>query len=452
MGALTYNQGRDLVKAAINLLQKLDLFANANTPNYRGLFDTAIAANLGDLQDLVAADLAAHRLGISNGLSPATVQRVLRGPMAEWAVACGAPEGRSIDLPTAIERIRTYQIDNSLSVNAREFTRGTVTADGGNTGNGTGYRVTVDEDGFPLEGGHAEDKTLICERDQQLVEKHREEFWIKGEGAEKDYTLVDGSGLSVGKQAGGLKVLSTVETSAFVGNPTFSTFSGTAPTAGSEATPSTTTSITNWVLGSASLARVSVDVVYLDLAGETQKYSVRFTGNNSLTQTFKDVRRPQFPKRTPMLHGWAVYREGSATGNLALTWGAQSQTFSLAGLTDGAWNLCFADRDKDLYHKNWTTNDATIAATLSSYGGSGSIYLDRVIFAPMPFVDGAYLALVGGSTPFKRGDKFTWTDSVSATRGVIQYWACHRSGLGLVAPGFCLPGVTGGAETVTDPS
>ncbi len=450
--ALTYNQGRDLVKAAVNLLQKLELFVASASPNYDGLFDTVLAANLGDLQDLVAADVYAHRAGLSQGLSPITVQRVLRGPMAEWAIACGAPEGTEISLPKALERVRDYQVLNSLSINAREFTRGAVTAGGSNTGNGAGYRVTVDEDGFALEGSHAEVKTLTCQRDQAQVDKHREEFSVEGAKAERDSLVVSGSGIVEGISSGGLRTLSTVETSAFVGNPTFSSYSGTAPSAGVESTPSTTTSIPNWVLDSASLARVSLDVAYLDLVGETQKYSVRFTGNNGLTQTFNDVRRPNFPKRTPMLLGWAVYREGSVTGTLTLTWGAQTQAFTVGSLSNGAWNLCFADRDKDLYHKNWTTNGATLRAALSSYGGSGSIYLDRVIFAPMSLVDGAYLSLVGGATPFKRGDLFTITDTVNATRGILSYWIHHRSGLGQPAPAFCLPVNAAGAETVTDPS
>ena len=445
MGALSRANAITLVKATVNKLQKLDLFANSLSPNYDGLDDTFLAANVGDLQALCGADAATQRARLSVMLSPAAVREQLRGPMAEWAVAIGAPEGPTIDLATALFRIAEYENANGHSIDARGFTYGSASAGGSNVGNGTIRRVTVDEYGVNLEGGHAETKTYRCDQDQQQRPKHRERFTIEGATAEPDFLKVVGSSL-----VASIDALTSADSSQWLNNPTFSTFNGTQPTAGVESTPTATTSVTGWVLGSTSLARVSLDVVYRDLVTDSQKYSVRFTGNNSLTQTFNLQKRPTFARRRPYYVQVAIYKEAGTTGNLTITCGSQSQVFALSGLSTG-WNAVKLDLDKDLYHRNWTTNDATFAIALSSYGGSGSIYIDDVIFSEMQFVDGVWVALIGGSTPFKRGDYFTIADSV-AGRGVLSYWINHRSGLCLVEPGYGLPVNTGGTEDIADPS
>lgn len=451
MAAPTYNQGVTLIKAAVNRLQKIELFANSASPNFDDLNDTLLAANLFDNQGLVAADADAMRAQLSAMLSPEAVRRAIRGAMIEWAIACGAPEGAGISLAQALVRIRDYAVANSKSLDARNFTRGAASAGGSNVGNGLVRRVTVDEDGFALEGSHAEIKTLNCVSDQAQVQKHKEVFEVLGATAEKDFIEVLGSGIVSGDGSTPyLTCLTTDDTKPYLANPTFSTYSGTAPTAGVESTPSAVTSITNWTLNNTAGARVSVDVVYRDLVTESLRYSVKFTADNTISQTFNDVNRPTFPKRAPMYVQVAIYRKDAATGTITITFGAQSQAFTLGSLNNNAWNVVILDLDKDLYHKNWKSSGALFSIAVASLA-TGTMYIDDVIVAPMTFVNGAWLAIVGGSTPFSRNDTFTITDTV-AGRGVMSYWLLHRSGLCLAEPGFGIPVNAAGSETVTDPA
>lgn len=448
MPVLSYDDAWDLATDAVNVLQKLDLFCNSLTPNYDGLIDAVIAENIGDLSDQMSAALYAHRSGLSALLAPEAVQALMLPALRELGRACGAPEADGATYAQVMDRIRTYMVANSKSIEARNFTYGSPSAGGSNVGNGTLKRLTVDEDGFRLEGGHAEDKLFRCDSDQQQSGKHRETFTIEGEPAERDFILVDGSGIS----ARTIRAISSEDASRIIANPTFSQFTGIAPTASTPTTATAVDAFPGWVLASFANAKATIDYAYRDFptTPSAQRIGVQFTGNNTITQTLNTQRQQQLQRRTPYYVQVAVYREGSATGTITLTWGATTQTYALSGLTNGAWNLCVLDLDKDLYHKNFTTNDMTAAVQLSSYGGSGSVIIDDFLAVPMQFHNGTWWQLVGGSTPFKRGDTFTVADSV-AGRGIFSYWLHHRSGYALAAPGFCLP-VVNSSETEPDPT
>ncbi len=452
MGALSYNQGRDLTKAAINVLQKLELHGASASPNYDTLYDVLIAANLGDLQAEVGAAAAAHRAGLSALLAPDFVRAILAPPVREWAVACGAPEGPSIGFDKAMERIRDYHVTNTLSINSREFSRGSASAGGGNTGNGTINRLNVDESAFALDGGHGETKTFTCLLDQNNVEKHHEEFEVKSPAPEPDFVKWDKSGI-----VAGIRCLTSRDSEAYIQNPTFSQYGGTTqPSAGSEQAFTATTSLTGWTVTTAANASMSLgpsDAAYRDLVGEANRYTVRFTADNAMSQQLNSFKRPTFDRLKPYFMQVAIYRASNCDGTLTLRMGATTRAITMSTLTSSAWNVCTLTMDSGLYHKNFTTSDAVVSFTLASRT-TGSLYLDDIVMSPMFFMDGAWWAMVGGATPFKRGDTFTVADTVSATRGVISYWLHHRSGYALQEStrGFCIPVNASGAETVTDPT
>lgn len=454
MGALSYNQGRDLTKAAVNVLQKLELAAASNSPNYDGLYDTLIAANLGDLQGLLESNFKAHRNALSSMLSPEFCRAVLSGPLAEWAVACGAPERIDVlaaDFALTMDRLRDNFVANTRSLNAREGSYGAASAGGSNTGNGTISRLTVDEDGFALEGGHAEVKTFTCIQDQQNVEKHFEVFRVDGGAAEPDFVKYLASGRVLG-----IRGLTTRDSEAYLTNPAFNQYGGTTqPSAGSEQVFTSTTALTGWTVTTAANAYISLgpsDTNYRNLVGETNKYAVKFTGNNAMSQQLNSFKRPSFDRRSPYFKAIAVYRGSSCDGTLTIRMGATTRAVSMSSLSAG-WNFVTLTMDKNLYHKNFTTNDAVVSYTLASWT-TGYLYLSGVILSPMAFMDGSWWAMVGGSTPFKSGDTFTVTDSYSATRGIMSYWIHHRTFHALEerTRGFCLPVNAAAGETVTDPS
>lgn len=441
MAALSYANAWTLISAVVLLLDESDKFANANSDNFDGMHDAVAAANLGDYQSAVIAGVDSLRARLSSMLEPAAVRAAIAGPLAEMMAAINVPERGPVDV--ALFRLKEYMIGLGTddTVNAREFTRGSASAGGSNVGTGTINRLNVDEDGYPLEASHAEVKTFECVQDQNQVELHEEVFEVRGEKSEPDRLLVDGSGIRTR-----IPCISHRSTQAILANPSFSQFSGTQPSAGSESTPAATDSVTGWVVTTIAAARVSVDTVYRDLVGETHKHALRFTANNKIVQTLSEQRRARLSTSRPYYVQVAIYRESSCDGTLTIRWGANTQAFTVSNLNSGAWNVVRLDLDKDLYYKNFKESGFTFEIELGSRT-TGSIYIDDVIIAPMSLIDGTFYAIVGSPTAFLLRDVFTVTDSHSATRGKIQYWLAFRSGVGL-----SLPAVTAGAETIADPS
>lgn len=448
--ALTYDQSVTLFKAVVAYLNGLEVAYATGTTGTAALYDAVIAASLGDASERVTSALQAHRAVLSSSISPAAVRAALAPVLIEWALAISAPEGKSITPERALFRLNEYFVANSKSLNAREFTLGAVSAGGGNTGNGTIRRLSVDHDDFALEGGHAEVKTLTCRQDQAQVDTGEEVFEFAGAVPKQDLLVVSGSG-----GQGSLAGVTTRVTERYLANPTFSQWGTTLPTAGSEVTATAADSFTGWTLADYTKAKASVDLAYRDRVGvpSTLRISAKFTDNNTLTQTFADQKRPTFEIRTPYYVQFALYRKTSATGTVTVTFGASTTAFTVGSLSDDAWNVCVMTLDKRLYHKNFTGNSMVFSIAYSSAGASKLIYIDDIILAPMEFRDGRWWIAVGGSTPFKRGDTFSFTDTVNATRGKCSYWLHHRSGLCLdpASSGFGLPVNAAAGETVTDP-
>ena len=81
---------------------------------------------------------------------------------------------------------------------------------------------------------------------------------------------------------------------------------------------------------------------------------------------------------------------------------------------------------------------------MSEYGRRASlIFVPFVRFGLAENLIGTWMCPVGGSTPFLRGDVFTYTDSI-ASDSKIQRWLFR-------AYGRYLPHATAAGETVTDP-
>lgn len=445
MGALSYANAISLLKKTIDLLDETEKYGASAATNFDTLHDTFIAANIGDYPEACGAAVRGLRAQLAGMLTPATVRAVLAPVLAEVAAAIDAPER---DPVSVLNRLRDYAIAQGTdeTVNAREFSRGSPSAGGSNVGNGLIRRLTVDEDDYPLEGSYAEVKDAEVVLDQNSVDRHTEVIEFRGSKPEPDEIKRVGSGI-VARMA----CFTTRDSERYVINPTFSQFSGTAPTAGAESTPSATTSVTGWTLTTAANARVSIDYAYRDLVGVTQTYSLRFTADNKAVQSLAiGDRRAKFSTRRPYFVQVAIYREGSCDGNTILRFGAITVTTANSTLSNGAWNLIIVPLTKSCYYKNFKENALTLEVELASRT-TGSIYIDDIIVREFVLMDGSYWAAVGGSTNFLKGDTWTITDTVSATRGVVQYWLFHRSEWWRDLDGWCMPALTTGAETITDP-
>ena len=428
----------------VTLLQEVTEFYNDTYGTNSTLltnYANALAAAIHDDSVEVHQALAAYRALAAGPCSTAAVQALLLPVRWYGADAIGAPERRG-DFRTMMFRYWEYFIANSKTVNAREFTRGAASAGGSNVGTGTIRRLTVDEEGHFLEGSFTETKTFECRGDQNVggsAEKHREIFEVRGDTQELTALLRSGSGI-----VGAVQAKSSKESEEWLVNPTFSQFSGTAPTAGVPTTCTTTTDFAGWVVTTAASAQASIDLAYRDFPGVTQTYSIKFTASNKIVQTVQSNTRARLSRGVPMYMQAAIYRKDAATGNVILRMGAVSRTVTLASLNDNAWNVVTIESSftKNCYLRNFNEDALTIEVEVTSLA-VGTVHIDDAIWCQWDLVDGAYMVMVGGATAFLARDTFTVADTI-ASDSVIQKVLWHAGNL------QSLPSATGAAETIAD--
>lgn len=443
--ALSFANWSLLDKKVIDVLDDLELSLWSTTPNLATNCDTVEAATVGEDAAEVMSMVQAIRSQASGLLTEDAVMRALLPVVREGCVTIGAPEGRNVDFDTGMDRLRDYFVSNSKTVNSRGQTFGSVSAVTG-TGTGTVSYLTVDDEGFRLEGSHNETKTFTCLLDQSNVEKHHEVFEVKGAVPYRDGLKRTGSGLVTS-----LTCLTTRNTARFLSNPSFSQYGGTTqPTAGSEQTITSTTAITGWTADATTNVKVSVDTVYRDLASEPSatRISTKFVGNAYIYQQFNENLNPTFKQKVPYFLQVAVYRGSSCDGTLTITFGATTRAVTMSTLNNGAWNVVTLTLDKNLYARNFRSNNMQVKFQLAS-NTTGHLYLDDVILEEMTPIDGLYYVVVGGATPFVRNDYQTIAVS-EATRGTRSYWHELRSGRGRRGF-FSLPSDNAAGETEVDP-
>lgn len=434
MASPTFAEVWTQIGHVVHQFEELDKFCNANSDNWNGIEDSLQAALEGEYTGEMLSRSRQNREALSRVLSPTNIRNTLVPGLLELARVIGTP---ARDPFVIMRKLREYMDTNSESVNSGAPSYGDPSGAGGNTGDGDIQRLTVDKYGENLEGLFSEDKTATCTRDQNQVDEFEEVFLFEGEEPERDFTDVQGSGMSVSVSA-----LSARGTASFVQNPSFSTFSGTAPTTGSPTSASSVTDWAGWTLNNTN-AEADVDTVYRNDPDTTTAQSIRFTDNNKADQVLKDTTRARFQKNRPVYVQVAVYRESNCDGTFTLRFGGVSKAVSMSGLTNSAWNIVSIDLGTNNYFESFSEADLDVELELSGRS-TGSVYVDDLIVDYFTNVDGTYYVVVGGPTSFIVDDEFTWTDTIHSTRGIIQYWF-WRAGLGW------LNADNSTSETISDP-
>ncbi|HYE91763.1 MAG TPA: hypothetical protein VEA38_12115 [Terriglobales bacterium] len=442
MTAATFAQSITQLKAVVDLLDETEKYGASAGTNFTSLLATLDAAALYDYGDRVRDAARAMRATLAATLTTSAVQAILSPALDDVAAAINAPERG--DVPAILFRLREYMLAQTPdeTLNSREFTHGSQTSVGSPVGNGIINRLTVDEDGYPLEGSHSETKTFEIVADQGQVDKHEEEFEVRGAKPEPSILKLVGSGI-----LRTLKAISARNSEEVLVNPDFTQFSGTAPTASTPTAFTTVNDLTGWVADSITGLSMQVDRVYRSLVStaSANRMALNIAGNRTLTQTIETQRRARLETGAPYYVQLAVYRKDTATGTLTIHWGSQSQAFTIGSLNNNAWNICRLDLDKDLFYKNFKQDTMTVKIVVASLA-TGTVDVQNWTCGRMTFIDGLWYAAVGGSTPWMRADKYTFADTQNATRGVLSYWLTLRTGIR-----FSLPSVTGGTETIGDP-
>lgn len=426
MGSPTETEIRNQIIYAIDILEEVRKFGHVNAANYIAMEDTLVQALEGDYAAECMAALAGIRSGLG-GLMAAG--RRLLAPL--W-VAMGKLKGYPEEDDVSIIR-RYYETMHAAghSINSREFTFGAAAAGGGNVGNGTVNICNVDELGYEIENQTPEVKTLECVEDEHSGgREHEEIFEVRGKHFDRDRIQVTGS-----KAFERVTALSSRTSERILQNPSFSTLGG-----GTIAVP---TSITGWTpttaIGNFALVEGAANI-YRKHNKETTPRSLKISANDSIYQNLSTMRVTVKPS-VPMYLQIAFNREvGSGDGTLTLYLGSQSASVVLAA--QAGWNVLRIAVGQDNWFRHWNQEDPLVKIGLASRT-TGYVLVDDVVFAPYSWVDGKWLAIVGGSTPFLRKDVFTITDSIAAD-SIIQHWIWRTTGL-------YLPHVAGGAETWVDP-
>jgi hypothetical protein len=435
MATQSEGQVQTEIKDRIALFHELKKFASVNSSgslsNYIAREETLLDDPEGDYTTNSNANLRGVRGLIAQALDSNTLASVLDPLWRNYAKVVGnivEREGAGI-----IRRLYKHFIDNSLTVNSRNLTYGTISA-GSNLGSGTIRRLTVDAFGHNIEACHLEAKRAECVQDQTTGgQEHEEVFRIRGATRETDMLAIAGSGVLVDVNA-----LSS--RNSIITNASFSNFGGTL---------TVPDDISGWTLSSGVFTNTDIDETYYyrgqgGLSDATPR-SLKFVGSDTIYQDF-DVNGVNLNPDIPIYGQLAYNREiGSAAGTLTFKMGSMQVQVVLAAQT--GWNVLVFPLTKAMYPRNFANTSGTVRVSIQWQRTSGDLYVDDVCIAPWALIDGLWYQVVGGASPFVAGlrDTFTWTDALAGTDSILQQWFWRLYGLHL-------PHNNAGAETWTDPT
>lgn len=127
------------------------------------------------------------------------------------------------------------------------------------------------------------------------------------------------------------------------------------------------TSLSGWTLSSPSGSpthKIDATNVYRSLTTAHKIY-----GNSTTRRFEQQLNIRQDNRRRAHKFKLSVYKTGTPTGNITLTWGSKSQTWTYASLSAG-WNELIIDSDTDVYPDNFDTSGAVLRVDFATTGGS----------------------------------------------------------------------------------
>lgn len=420
------------------LLNELEKYGNANTPNVLTMIDAIVTGTDGEFTPKTLDVVFAHRNALASLLTPAAVRAMLSGPLIEMGRVIGSPQvarGRTPNMVALLRDIREHMVANTLDINVSGQTLDTSFTTAG-TGNGTWVRLNVDKDGEPFTVG-ADTITFECIQDQLSGAREHQEVW-ECRGTDQGDDL----------QIGGLGPLGNLITlnasNQLLQNASFDNGTHTDTSA-----LAATTSVTGWTVTTAAnwTSQTAAAANYRDYPGApSTTYGLQNTADDAIWQTIKDQRPGSNFRDVPHVAGVRWKRLSSATGTLTLTLGSQTATATIGSATNDQWNTLIiptSTTDTEAYYDNWAAQDAKFMVSTTTLA-TGTIYIDDCFLAPMTRLGETWFAYVGGSTPALRGATSIVTDT-DGTRGINAYWLWRGWG----ADGW-LP--TDGTPTQADPS
>lgn len=333
--------------------------------------------------------------------------------MREYMDLIGVPPN---GLKEDMKSLYRYMVATGRRVKSRQFTYGSVTANPSPSpaGNGTIYIWSKDENDFDIENTFAETVTFECVNDQgNGGTKFKESFRVQGTAPQiDDIKIVGGGGDST------FPGVSSDDSSAFFQNCSWSQMNSTG-----------TTKFDFWTLDVDDLTKWTQDtsVYYQQTPADPVQASLKITGNGNIYQLFS-AGNTQFPSDRPMLFRCPIKPIGVNAGCLIkLVVGEQVVTYTVTG-AEADWVLSLViERSNRSWYKQFAKNGGRFQ--LEVHGMSaGTIWADNAIAAVATPFNGLWYAMCAGSTPFKVGDKYTFTHTC-LDNGIIQRFCVQHSGV-----------------------
>lgn len=411
MSSPTQDEIQTQISQVVWIFENNLLALKSNTPNFEGEYEEYGLTDLkGDHAPIGLAAMDRFRALMSSTVAPESLREILAPHWRDYAKLNSYPE---TDPDEILERLLVTFAEGSERVLQRTFVFGAASMGGGNTGDGTINRLTVDRYAFDLENATTEVKKFRCTADRNSgTNVHQELFEVRGTDVPRDFV----AGVVSRDRSGDIAALSADDSLDIISNPSFNLFSGTAPNIDSITNWTVTTNITSFQIETSDVYRTSVHE-------GTAPGSVRFETNDKLTQDLSVV-RPTLDPLTPYYVQIAFKRENSCDGNLTLRVGVNSATVAL--VAQSGWTLLKFALDEKLFLRGFNATTLDIEIEMDSRT-TGTLLVDDLIFAPMFRFDGTYFAIVGGAIPFLVEDVATVTDTI-ASDSILQKWLWRAYG------------------------
>lgn len=406
----------------LKTLDETRKFGNVNATNFLALWEAYVASISADSSPAAQSAAEGMRAQLAAMLAPSVGQNVL-APL--WLTYSRVKELPWTDTASIIRALFVdfAEAGTPVTVTSRGYTYGSPAVVSA-TGTGEVVRCTVDSYNYTIESPLiAESKVYECIADEHTVggTRHAETFLVRGEAFGKDIINITGTGGSATVAA----LNPYGATSPWVRNAGFESFS---PSSG------TLTDLTNWTvttIGSLQMVTGTPgNEVYQDALPQfTTPYAIRMTGNNAISQSFS-TQQLKWNPALPMFCQVAFKRESSCDGTLTITVG--DKTASVALSAQSGWTILRFSVAQDAWFRRWNkvaADPSTVVVKIELSGRTtGTLLLDSFILAPFtPIWDGSFVAITSGTTPWKRGDKWSATDTCSEN-GVIQKWMARTYG------------------------
>ena len=397
-------------------------FGASNATNYLGLEDAVIQALEGDMAGPILDGLRASREQLNNlytdGKGP--IFQALR-QLAKFGYNSVSTQEKDV-----IDDIFDGMTAATETVKGRAWTYASISAGGGNVGNGTIYRCTVDKDGNSIESGMPGTIKVLVKQDKN-----------SGTRSGNEKALIYGSGITptdsiyVGTAPGEVQEITfTAPDNSLLKDPDFAQF---------EDTVVSTEQGSGWTLDNVTgVTKVTTPIYRASWSpGPSGKipgeyaYVLNWAADNGMAQYFQRAKiKSSLDPHAPLFLIVRYRRASSCDGTLTIRLGSQTESVDLTTKADATWfDLVLGTGTstkgyQENFNEDWANASGfdlgvRVKITLASRT-TGSLYLGNVILAQPRKYNGAYYLAVAGDTDVLRNDTWTFADTSTET-GRTQY-------------------------------